>query len=247
MSSRAASTAPRVPSNAPSGGSRVSATSHVNTPTLPVNSPAASCAGERVSAASHIGTPNLSVDSPATSRAGERVSAASCVGTPPLSVDLPAAPGAGERVSIPSCVDGEDAEDPIEDTEDPIVEDAQDPIVEDTQDLIVEDAEDPIVEDAEDPGSAHEDLQGASHTTGGIFRGRAMGNVYNIGDTWEAADTAVASGPVMGRVLLYNSHDIDAKPVISIMHAVTPILKPVLRKLADRYSPIRSEFVLLFV
>jgi hypothetical protein len=179
----------------------VSTPSCVNTPTLSINSPAAS----------RVGTPALSIISPAASRAGKGVSAASCM-------DVKDAEDPIVKDAEDSIV--EDTEDLIvEDTEDPIVEDAEDPIIEDTEDPIVEDAEDPIVEDTEDlfvedsdianplagAGSADEDLQGALHTTGGIFHGRTVSNVYNMGDAWEMQGTEVASGPVIGRVLLYDS------------------------------------------
>src|SRR6202020_918772 len=51
-----------------------------------------------------------------------------------------------------------------------------------------------------------EDVQGASCTTGGLFRGRAVGNFYNMGDRWEPTRVQV-SGPLMGKVLIYDSRD----------------------------------------
>jgi hypothetical protein len=48
------------------------------------------------------------------------------------------------------------------------------------------------------------DFQGASHTTGGIFRGRALGNALNLADLKNRMDPDAFSKP-NGKVLLYTS------------------------------------------
>ena len=51
--------------------------------------------------------------------------------------------------------------------------------------------------------------------------------------------------PLQGKVPLFNSCDAEAEPIMSIKHTVTPDLRPVLKKIADQYSPIQSEFLFL--
>jgi hypothetical protein len=80
--------------------------------------------------------------------------------------------------------------------------------------------------------------QGASCTEGGRFRGRANGNAFSFGDT-PAVD---ALCPLMGRVVLYDSHASNAEPVFAVKQPVAPDLKSVLSSLASKFSPIRSEF-----
>ena len=86
------------------------------------------------------------------------------------------------------------------------------------------------------------DLQGASRTTGGILRGHARGNTFNIADADETAAHRLQP-EYYGRVLVYESKAADAKPVFTIKHHVTPHLKPVLIELGRKHSPIRSKFI----
>lgn len=86
------------------------------------------------------------------------------------------------------------------------------------------------------------DLQGASRTTGGILRGHARGNTFNIADADETAAHQLQP-EYYGRVLVYESKAADAKPVFTIKHHVTPHLKPVLIELGRKHSPIRSKFI----
>jgi hypothetical protein len=82
-------------------------------------------------------------------------------------------------------------------------------------------------------------LQGASRTTGGVLRGRALGNVFNHADDKDN----IYVGPRKGKVLVYQSpkDPMDHKPDMSITLEVAPRLKPVLKSIARKYSPVRSE------
>src|ERR1700679_1237244 len=82
-------------------------------------------------------------------------------------------------------------------------------------------------------------LQGASRTTGGVLRGRAYGNVFNHADVEDERHV----GPRKGKVLVYQSHKdpMIHKADMSITLEVTSQLKPVLKSLARKYSPVRSK------
>lgn len=84
-----------------------------------------------------------------------------------------------------------------------------------------------------------DELQGASRMTGGVFRGQALGNVFNYAD----ADDQSLVAPRKGKVHIYQSpkDPMTHKPDMSIMSEVTPTLKPVLKILNRRYSPVSSE------
>jgi hypothetical protein len=41
-----------------------------------------------------------------------------------------------------------------------------------------------------------------------------------------------------GKVLLYTSQDVDAHPAMSMTHKTSSELPPILKKLAQRFSPI---------
>ena len=86
---------------------------------------------------------------------------------------------------------------------------------------------------------------GSSRMTGGIFRGSALGNTLNAADFDDVADVL---HPIHGKVLVYSSNQDpanlsihDMKPSAFIKHNVTPSIELVLKKVADKYSPIRSE------
>jgi len=53
--------------------------------------------------------------------------------------------------------------------------------------------------DSPPPLSRHE-LQGASHTTGGLFRGKGYGNNPNIADLADQDDSLI---PIIGKIYLY--------------------------------------------
>lgn len=82
-------------------------------------------------------------------------------------------------------------------------------------------------------------LQGASRTTGGVLRGRAYGNVFNHADVEDERHV----GPRKGKVLVYQSpkDPMIHKADMSITLEVTSQLKPVLKSLAQKYSPVQSK------
>ena len=84
------------------------------------------------------------------------------------------------------------------------------------------------------------DLQGSSCISGGILRGRAIGNVFNIAD----ADPISGYGfePCIGQVQIYTAQadPTIVKPDMELKHEVTPRLTKVLQVLGRRYSPVRS-------
>ena len=88
---------------------------------------------------------------------------------------------------------------------------------------------------------------GSSRMTGGIFRANALGNALNNADFKDAADIL---HPILGKVLVYSSKQDpanlsiqDMKPSAFIKHNVTPSIKPILTKVAEKYSPIQSELL----
>jgi hypothetical protein len=104
------------------------------------------------------------------------------------------------------------------------------------------------------------DRYGASRTTGGVFQGKAIGNVMNWGDVGMYCfilnyfqvfnfifsdamdvDTEVQQNPV-GKVLLYTSRS-DTKPAMTFKHKTTNQLPPILKGLAEKFSPIRSKYI----
>ena len=88
------------------------------------------------------------------------------------------------------------------------------------------------------------DLAGASRVTGGILRGRAYGNVYNHAD----AETMIDLESRMGKIHVYTSQ-VDptlTKPDMVFKHKVTSKLKPILKSLAQGYSPVRSKSFIFF-
>jgi hypothetical protein len=88
-------------------------------------------------------------------------------------------------------------------------------------------------------------LHGSSRTTGGILRGHALGNTLNIADFNNVEDVHY---PIPGKVLLYSSNQDPAnlsiqsmRPSAFIKHNVTTSIRPVLMKVAEKFSPIQSE------
>jgi hypothetical protein len=88
--------------------------------------------------------------------------------------------------------------------------------------------------------------------TGGILRGRALGNTVNVADLQDGFEDLLH--PISGRVLLFHSNDNPAnlsiqnmKPTTYIKHSVTSSIRPVLSKVAEKYSPIRSEYKFIFI
>ena len=96
--------------------------------------------------------------------------------------------------------------------------------------------------ESEDPNR-----QGASHTTGGIFRGKATGSHFNWGDAPQFMDDGPQLQPIpMGKVFLFGSHDKSAHPHLSITTQTDTQLPPILKKLSAKYSPIKSKCVLSY-
>ncbi|KAF8344787.1 hypothetical protein F5887DRAFT_865119, partial [Amanita rubescens] len=89
-------------------------------------------------------------------------------------------------------------------------------------------------------------LQGASRTTGGIFRGRAHGNVFNIGDAKEVFEV---DSPKTGKLKLFKAGQDPSshKPHMTVNVKVGAKLAPVLNELAKRFSPIKNKNKRIFV
>jgi len=84
-------------------------------------------------------------------------------------------------------------------------------------------------------------LHGASRTTGGLLRGRALGNVFNFGDHMNV-DHQISK--VVGTVHIYTTHGDPEllKPYMMLKHEVTNGIAPILKKLGSSYSPVKSLF-----
>jgi hypothetical protein len=83
-----------------------------------------------------------------------------------------------------------------------------------------------------------QDFYGASRATGGVHRGRALGNNPNWADVKQRTAHDAFSKP-NGKVLLYTSRDQDAHPAMMMMHETVAQLPPILEKLSRKFSPIR--------
>lgn len=88
------------------------------------------------------------------------------------------------------------------------------------------------------------DLQGASRTTGGTIRGKALGNVFNIGDSEDALDIGLVS---VGRVKFFKLKDnpSTANPSMSLKVKIGGDMASMLGQISKRYSPIESEFFIM--
>ncbi|MGB8538604.1 MAG: hypothetical protein WCD57_19430 [Acidobacteriaceae bacterium] len=89
-------------------------------------------------------------------------------------------------------------------------------------------------------------LEGSSRVTGGFSRGHALGNVFNFADAEDVAmDNTIGSAE--GKVLLYFSNqnpadvNFEAKPSASFKHEVVSTVKPVLKAISGKFSPIKSK------
>lgn len=83
------------------------------------------------------------------------------------------------------------------------------------------------------------ELNGASRITGGIFRGKAVGNALDMADL----NIELESVPALtdtGRVLLFTSREKDAEPMSMKFKANEP-LSSVLSGLGKLYSPIKHR------
>ncbi|KAF8890219.1 hypothetical protein BD779DRAFT_1438654 [Infundibulicybe gibba] len=85
-------------------------------------------------------------------------------------------------------------------------------------------------------------LYGSSRTTGGILRGRALGNAPNYADYPDIGSA--------GRVLVYvskaNPAEVDpgtTRVTTTIRHPTTKTIGPVIRELHRRFTPIQTECI----
>ena len=99
--------------------------------------------------------------------------------------------------------------------------------------------------DSPPPLSRHE-LQGASRTTGGAFRGRAYGNNPYMADFDDQGDSLV---PLIGKIYLYiTANDpvtwdfTGTKHRLVIKHKVISSLAKILMEIGDRHSAVRSMY-----
>ena len=96
------------------------------------------------------------------------------------------------------------------------------------------------------PPPSQRELQGASRTTGGIFRGRAYGNNPNMADLIDQDDSLIR---IIGKIYIYITSNDPVTPDITAMkhrfvikHSVTSSLAEILTEIGDRHSPVRSKF-----
>jgi len=91
------------------------------------------------------------------------------------------------------------------------------------------------------PSSPPPALHGSSRTTGGSTRGHATGNVFNFAD---AGDDDNLETPVLrtGKVHIYNLpvDPIEVKPFRVLKVDVQFSMAPVLKSIAEKWSPIES-------
>ena len=89
-------------------------------------------------------------------------------------------------------------------------------------------------------------LHGASRTTGGILRGRALGNIFNFGDGMNVDDQ---NSKVVGTIHIYTTHGNpeESKPYMTLKHEVINHIAPILKKLGNSYSPVKSWFSFSFL
>jgi hypothetical protein len=97
---------------------------------------------------------------------------------------------------------------------------------------------DSIMSDGGDGDDANE-FNGASRTTGGIFRGKAVGNALDMADFNMELESVPALTDT-GKVLLFTSHEKDAEPMSMKFRANEP-LSSVLSGLGKLYSPIKHR------
>jgi len=101
------------------------------------------------------------------------------------------------------------------------------------------------------PPQSPQPAEGSSRTTGGIIRGRAIGNVYNHGDQYDFPKIETTTS-VKGTVFIYSSPENPFKlntqnlcPMTKTLVPLNTNLGPVLKKIAEDYSPIRSKSITL--
>ena len=104
-------------------------------------------------------------------------------------------------------------------------------------------------------GDGSENLQGASRTSGGIFRGHAQGNVFNLADVADVLkqDPGYGVAP-KGRVYVYSSplnpttlEPAKMKPMATVKVTTSQTIAPMLLQVSRRFSPVRSKYVSLYI
>ena len=92
------------------------------------------------------------------------------------------------------------------------------------------------------------ELEGASRTHGGVFRGCALGNSLNIGD-FQDFGFGEDVLPVLGKVHLYVTAssdpadwDLGSMSRQIFKHPVNSSLRTILQALTEKHSPIRRKF-----
>ena len=89
---------------------------------------------------------------------------------------------------------------------------------------------------------------GSSRSTGGILRGRALGNSFNIGDPIGdvAQDVApLSNGRINVMIVQQPPSDVVIKNPTSLLNVKSPCydtLGPLLKKVAKSYSPVHSKY-----
>lgn len=90
-------------------------------------------------------------------------------------------------------------------------------------------------------------LEGASHTVGGIIRGRAIGNIFNHGDAQDLPSQPIV---VKGTLKVYTSLQAppsQVKPTMILKVIPFPTLAPVLKKLSSHYPTVKSKSDILCI
>jgi hypothetical protein len=93
-------------------------------------------------------------------------------------------------------------------------------------------------------------LQGASRTSGGVSRGRALGNIFNFADVKEVLTQHPNHGTVSkGRVYVYLSSSNPTSlnpetmnPMATVKVTTSPTIAPILQQVTRRFSPVRSKY-----
>ena len=89
---------------------------------------------------------------------------------------------------------------------------------------------------------------GSSRSTGGILRGRALGNAPNIGDLFETMPQDVQPlprGRINVTIVQQPPSDVIIENPTSHLKVVSPCyetLGPLLKKVAKSYSPVRRKY-----
>ena len=94
--------------------------------------------------------------------------------------------------------------------------------------------------------------EGSSRSTGGLLRGKAIGNVVNFANMQDIAAAEPIDTSVKGTVKVYTS-DIEPseldfanmKPITKVTIKINTNLGPVLAEVANRYPAIKSKSIFI--